>query len=169
MKTHNVQIPFSLRVLLAIVLVPLVELTLLVQLYQSTGFLATLLLVVLTGILGVTLARRQGLQIWREIEQQLAQGRNPSVEIMNGVMILFAGALLMTPGLLTDCVGFGLLIPWIRTGLGRRLSTWFRARTLRQFGRTWSTDPTADPMDADEHPSVRVLDPSRDQPSSAAG
>ena len=169
MSTSTFHIRVSGRILLVFVLVPLVELTLLVQLYQRTSFLTTLLVVVLTGILGVTLARKQGLQIWLEIHQQLAQGKNPSVEIINGVMILFSGVLLMTPGLLTDCVGFCLLIPLVRTRLRRRLVDWFRARTIRQFGGRWPAGPFHHKEQISDQPRVRVVDPDGDRRSSAAG
>jgi len=162
MKTDT--IPFSItgKLILAFILVPLIELTLLVQLHQQTSFLTTLLVVLFTGMLGVSLARRQGLDVWRGIHQQLAQGKNPSVEIMNGVMILLAGAFLMTPGLLTDGVGFALLIPWLRTRLQTGLTKWFRTRTISQFGGTWRSDPFAGHQEnpsTTEQPSVRVVDP----------
>ncbi|MCH2210297.1 MAG: FxsA family protein [Fuerstiella sp.] len=158
MKTQSVPISITGRLLLAFILVPLIELTLLHQLYLRTSFITTLLVVVFTGILGVSLARRQGLAVWRGIHRQLAEGNNPSVEIVNGVMILFAGALLMTPGMLTDAVGFALLIPWIRQRLRLRLTDWFRKRTIRQFGGSRPSDRFRQ-QDTVSQPSVRVVDP----------
>ena len=87
MKTDTVSFSITGKLILAFILVPLIELTLLVQLHQQTSFLTTLLVVVFTGMLGVSLAWRQGLDVWRGIHQQLAQGKNPSAEIINGVMI----------------------------------------------------------------------------------
>ena len=164
MKTQTVSISVTGKLLLAFIIVPLVEFVLLVQLYTRTSFLTTILIVVLTGMLGVHLARRQGLQVWQQIHQQLASGSNPSAEIINGVMILFAGALLMTPGILTDLIGFSLLVPWVRTRLRKQLTVWFRARTLKQFGGRWSSDPFAESrvdVPEDERPTVRVVDPAR--------
>lgn len=166
MKTDTVSFSITGKLILAFILVPLIELTLLVQLHQQTSFLTTLLVVVFTGMLGVSLARRQGLDVWRGIHQQLAQGKNPSAEIINGVMILLAGAFLMTPGLLTDGVGFALLVPWLRTQLQLGLTNWFRTRTIRQFGGVWPSDPTA-PHEDNPAPagqaSVRVVDPQAKQ------
>ncbi len=162
MKTETVSISITGKLLLAFILVPLVELTLLMQLYQRTSFGTTVLVVVFTGMLGVSLARRQGLDVWRDIHRQLAEGKNPSVEIMNGVMILVAGAFLMTPGLITDGVGFALLVPWLRNRLRARLANWFRNRTIRQFGGAWPTEPFEESVEAppaEEQPSVRVVDP----------
>ncbi len=169
MKTDTVSFSITGKLILAFILVPLVELTLLVQLHQQTSFLTTLLVVLFTGMLGVSLARRQGLDVWRGIHQQLAQGKNPSAEIINGVMILLAGAFLMTPGLLTDGVGFALLVPWLRTQLQVGLTKWFRTRTIRQFGGARPSDPIAGHEDIPspaEQPSVRVVDPHARQMSS---
>ena len=160
MKTQSVSFSITGKLMLAFILVPLIELTLLHQLYLRVDFPTTLLVVVFTGILGVSLARRQGLNVWRAIHQQLAQGKNPSSEIMNGVMILLAGAFLMTPGLITDGVGLALLVPWLRSRLQIRLANWFRSRTIRQFGGAWSSDPfRQQDAAAEEQPSVRVINP----------
>ncbi len=171
MPVQTVSFSITWKLLLAFLLVPLVELTLLVQLYQRTDFVTTVLVVIFTGILGVHLTRRQGLDVWRAIHRQLAEGTDPSAEIVSGVMILLAGAFLMTPGLLTDGVGFLLLIPWVRRHLRRRLAAWFRQRTIRRFGGAWSADPfsadTSVPPDGGPRPSVRVVRPSQKTARSA--
>ena len=100
-----------LRLLAAFILVPLVELYLLLQLSQITSVTTTLAIVIVTGIIGTFLARREGLMAWIRFQTALAEGRMPSREIQDGLMIVFAAALLLTPGLLTDAVGFLLLIP----------------------------------------------------------
>jgi UPF0716 protein FxsA len=145
------------RIVLFIVLVPLIELVLLSQLLHRTGLLPTLCVVLLTGIVGISLARQQGSGAWRAIQRQMRNGGTPSKEILDGVMILFAGAFLITPGLLTDIVGFSLLIPRIRLALRRRLSRWFLARADAPI-------PPGRPnmFDREKHqeqPGVRVLDP----------
>lgn len=100
--------------LLLLTIVPFVELALLIRVYQATNLLTTLALVIGTGILGAALARRQGFQIWRNIQTQLANGKTPAAELLDGLMILIAGALLITPGILTDLAGFSLLLPPVR-------------------------------------------------------
>ena len=104
------------KLLAVFILVPLIEFTLLVQVAAETGFLMTFFLVVATGALGSHLARREGLETWRRFHETVQQGRVPSKEIQDGLIIVFAGALLLTPGLLTDAFGFFLLFP-----LGRGL------------------------------------------------
>jgi UPF0716 protein FxsA len=149
------------RILLCVILVPLVELVLLTQLHQRTSLLTTVVVVLITGIVGANLARRQGLHVWRKIHEQTAAGKVPSQEILDAVMILLAGAFLITPGLLTDCVGFSLLVPGVRRRLGYYLADWFRQKTVTTFkASTFSSNtyPT-DEASVEEAPSVRVVVP----------
>lgn len=149
------------RLFLLFVLIPLIELVLLSQLLLRTGLPVTLLVVLVTGVVGVSLTRQQGLKAWRAVHSQLAQGKSPTREIVDGVMILFAGAFLITPGLLTDCVGFSLLLPPVRNQIGRWLTRWFRSRTTATFQTAkWSgTDFASDFPEENEAPSVRVVVP----------
>ena len=103
-----------LKLLVAFIVVPLVELYLLFRIAEFTSPLATLALVIITGIIGSFLARREGAMAWFRFQSALGEGRMPSREIQDGLMIVFAAALLLTPGLLTDVLGFTLLIPWGR-------------------------------------------------------
>ena len=100
-----------IRLLAAFILVPLVELFLLLQLSEATSVGMTILIVVVTGILGSWLARREGAMAWFRFREALGSGKMPSQEIQDGLMIVFAAALLLTPGLLTDALGFTLLVP----------------------------------------------------------
>lgn len=99
------------RLLALFVLVPLVELVILVRMGQWLGFLPTAALVVVTGIAGAALARREGLRTFSQIRSELAVGRLPAGRMFDGVLILLAGGLLLTPGVLTDLVGLALLAP----------------------------------------------------------
>lgn len=108
-----------LRLLIAFIVVPLIELYLLLQLAQVTSALTTFAVVIITGVIGSILARREGVLAWTRFREVLAEGRMPSKEIQDGLMVVFAAALLLTPGLLTDGVGFLLLTPFGR-GLVRR-------------------------------------------------
>lgn len=103
-----------LRLLAAFIVVPLVELFLLLRLADATSVWTTFGLVVFTGILGSWLARREGAQAWHRFRVALAEGRMPGREIQDGIMISVAAALLLTPGLLTDALGFSFLFPATR-------------------------------------------------------
>jgi UPF0716 protein FxsA len=109
------------RLLLLFTLVPLVELILLLELGGRTGTLPTLGLIVATGIAGAFLAKWQGLGVLRRIQTELGAGRMPGAAIVDGAIVLVAGALLVTPGVLTDIVGFLCLVPATRAGIREML------------------------------------------------
>lgn len=119
------------RLLLLFIVVPAVELILLIQMGRWIGTIPTVGLIVLTGIVGAYLARQQGLQVLRRIQQQTSQGQLPGQALMDGAMILVAGAVLMTPGVLTDALGFLLLIPQSRA----LLRTFASAQVQRMIDR----------------------------------
>ncbi len=104
---------FSYLLMLFIAL-PLLELWVLLRVASRIGFGSTLLLVLFTGIAGAWLAKAQGYWVLGAIQRDMAAGQMPAPRLMDGVMILLAGALLITPGLLTDVVGFLLLVPAMR-------------------------------------------------------
>ena len=103
-----------LRLFLLFTVIPLVELYLLIRLGTYLGVLDTLAVVIATGVVGGLLARSQGLAVLNRIRMELDEGRIPAESLFDGVMILVAGILLITPGLLTDGLGLCLLIPWTR-------------------------------------------------------
>ncbi len=100
--------------LLLFIGVPLVELYLLYHIARVISIGATILLVIGTGVLGTWLARREGKKTLLDIQRQLDAGSVPSSSLVDGLLILVAGALLVTPGVLTDTVGFALLVPFTR-------------------------------------------------------
>lgn len=110
-----------LRILALFVLLPLVELALLLQVGRLIGLGWTLALVIATGFLGATLARRQGLRAWLAIQVELQRGRMPGGALVDGLLILIGGIVLLTPGILTDLAGFALLIPGTRAIVKRLL------------------------------------------------
>jgi UPF0716 protein FxsA len=103
-----------LRLFLLFTLIPLAELILLVWIGAHTSWQFTLALIILPGLLGAAVARHQGLRCWRLAQQQLSRGELPTDALLDGLMILIAGVLLITPGVLTDSAGLLLLAPPIR-------------------------------------------------------
>lgn len=135
-----------LRLLLLFIAVPTVELLLLLALSELIGFWTTVLLILSTGFLGAWLARRQGVHTWLRIQQQLAAGQVPASDLLEGVLIFIAGVLLITPGPLTDLVGFLLLVPRARHWGRMKLTSWLKARTVVRFG-SFSTGSAAGPVE----------------------
>lgn len=115
------------RLMLLFILTSFTELMLLVVITEHTNLLFTVGLIIVTGMLGAWLARREGLRAWRRIQNELSRGQLPSDALMDGLMILIAGALLVTPGVLTDIFGFSLLIPFARNGMKRYLASRFQS------------------------------------------
>ncbi len=122
------------KLLFLFIVVPLIEISLLIKLGSSIGFWPTLLIQMGTGILGASLARLQGLLVWRKITAELQLGKIPTEEMVNGVLIFCAGVVLMTPGLITDLCGFALLIPMTRNGFKRWLRRQFEGRLGQSNG-----------------------------------
>jgi UPF0716 protein FxsA len=107
------------------ILLPIAEIYVIIQVGQAIGILPTLALLILDGFVGAALARSQGRTAWERFNRALAEGRVPARETFDGAMIIFGGALLLTPGFITDVVGFCLLIPPTRAlvrGLVARLA-----------------------------------------------
>jgi UPF0716 protein FxsA len=122
------------RLMALFVIVPLVELVLLIRIGQSLGTIPTVALVVLTGLAGAALARREGLRTLTLIRRDLSGGRFPVGRLLDGAMILAAGALLLTPGVLTDVLGLALLVPGSRGWLKGLLAS--RVQRMVESGRT---------------------------------
>lgn len=102
------------KLFLLFTVVPFVELYLLVRLSGVIGFGTTLLVVVLTGVLGASLARAEGLRVIQQWRQATAEGRVPEGGVLSGALVLVGGVLLVTPGVLTDLLGLCLLVPATR-------------------------------------------------------
>ena len=115
------------------ILVPLAELAVLIAVGDWIGLVPTLILLLAVSVVGAWLAKREGLAAWRRFQLALAEGRMPTVEVADGAMVLLAGALLLTPGFLSDVVGVLLLLPPTRA-MARRLAPRLAERRLRRRG-----------------------------------
>lgn len=105
-------------ILLAFILVPIAEIAVFIKAGQIIGLGWTLGVILLTAVIGTALLRRQGLRVLGQTQARLDRGELPVGELFNGLCLLVAGALLLTPGFITDAVGFALFIPPLREWLG---------------------------------------------------
>ncbi len=117
-----------IRLLLLFTVVPLIELFLLLVIGRLIGAIATIALVIVTGVVGAWLAKSQGLRIWSRVRSELQSGHLPAEALLDGLLIFIAGAVLLTPGILTDLMGFVLLTP-----AGRRAVRQAVAQRMRRF------------------------------------
>ncbi|MDP6372076.1 MAG: FxsA family protein [Vicinamibacterales bacterium] len=140
---------------LLFIVVPATELALLIEVGARIGTANTLLLIVVTGVLGASLASRQGMGVLRQIQAETAVGRMPAGAIVDGLLIFVAGVVLMTPGLLTDLAGFLCLIPATR----RAIKAMVRRR-LEQAVRQGRAQVVVDVQPVD-----RSRDPDRSPPT----
>lgn len=99
--------------------VPLLEIYLFAQVGDAIGALNTVALVILTAVIGVYMLRVQGLSTWMRVQQAMAQGQPPAIEMIEGLILLVCGALLLTPGFFTDTLGFLMLVPGLRHQIAR--------------------------------------------------
>lgn len=152
------------RLFLLFLVVPLVDLALLVTIGGRIGLAPTVAIVILTAVAGSWLARREGVAAWRRVQSKLTTGGVPGPELIDGLVILLSGTLLLTPGFLTDIVGFlGLLPPtravarrWLRSRFERAVltgqmrvvhgGTSFGAAPGAPFGGTPFGAPSASPF-----------------------
>lgn len=140
----------------AFLAVPLIEIALFIQIGGIIGLWPTLGIVIVTAILGTWLVRTQGRMALADLQRSFSRLDDPGTPLAHGAMILFAGALLLTPGFFTDAVGFALLTPPVRTAL----LNWARKRvTVHQFQMGDDIQGHAHPRpEAGEHPESEVID-----------
>lgn len=136
--------------LLLFIAIPLIEIALFIQVGSILGLGWTLLIVVITAVLGTALLRRQGRGVLMQLQRSLGELNDPTEPLAHGAMIILAGALLLTPGFFTDTVGFLLMVPkvreaafrWIRQRMVVTSSTSFRGTVHRD--RSTSRGPVID-------------------------
>jgi UPF0716 protein FxsA len=119
-------VPLLALIALFIVL-PLAELYVILQVGDAIGAVWTILLLAADSLLGALLLRSQGRSVWRRFNTALAEGKMPHREVMDGVLVIFGGAFLITPGFITDVIGLLLLVPPTRALI--------RSRVVRRLGR----------------------------------
>src|SRR3954467_13038685 len=130
--------------LVIFVLVPIAELAVIIQVGQEIGVWWTIAILIADSILGSLLLRSQGRIAWRRFNVALQAGRPPAREVLDGVLVIFGGAFLLTPGFITDIVGAIFLIPPTRAIVRRLLVKRFSERMVvaaRGRAGTWSTRP----------------------------
>ncbi|MGC9386777.1 MAG: FxsA family protein [Hydrogenovibrio sp.] len=151
-------------VFVLLVLVPLIELYVLIEVGSVIGALPTILLTVLTAVVGAMLMRHQGVMTLQKAQASMAQGQVPAIEMMEGMLIFMGGVLLLIPGLITDALGFLLLIPPVRHALANKIIQQRQADYARYQGQVYETEWTESSEDGIRH--VRVIQSAPTKPES---
>jgi len=129
---------------LAFITVPAVEFYLLIKMGIHFGAVNTILFIVLTGIVGASLARMQGMAVLRDIQNTMNTGQLPARELIEGACVVFCGALLLTPGMVTDLFGVLAMMPFCRRPLARKLQIYFQARMVDKAGHASASQVVID-------------------------
>lgn len=108
-------------ILLCFILVPIIEIYVLVSVGTEIGAFNTILAVIITAVIGTVLLRQQGVQTLAKVQRSMQRGIPPAVELLEGALLLIGGVLLLTPGFITDLLGFSFLIPQSRHFLAARV------------------------------------------------
>lgn len=136
-----------------LVLVPIIEIALFIQVGGAIGLWPTLAIVVATALAGTILLRSQGIATLNSLQNSVASGDNPMQPIAHGALILVAGVLLLTPGFFTDAFGLSLMIPPVRAALIKMGASRLAARTVifsdGAMGQSHPTPPQDDIIDAE--------------------
>lgn len=119
---------FFTKILTLFVIVPVTELYILIEVGKKIGSLTTIGIIILTGIIGAYLVKSQGFMILRKIQNDLNEGIMPGDSLIQGAIILAGGILLLTPGFVTDIVGFIFLIPVSRNIVKKYLLKWLQGK-----------------------------------------
>ena len=126
--------------LLLFIVVPIAEMAVLIKVGAIIGVIPTVGLVVLTATLGIWLLRLQGIATLARVQEKLRQGEIPEAELLEGIMLLIGGALLLTPGFITDTMGFVCLVPALRKPVARWLLKYVVTDMVRRSGAASTMD-----------------------------
>ncbi|HJR45370.1 MAG TPA: FxsA family protein [Actinomycetota bacterium] len=122
-------------ILLALLIVPLIELYVIIQVGEQIGVLPTILTLIAISVIGTWLLKREGSATWTRLQAALGRGEMPANEVVDGALILFGGALLLTPGFVTDIVGLLLILPPTRAALKGSARRFLGGWAARRMGR----------------------------------
>ena len=137
------------RLLILFIIVPIIELTLFIKLDKHVGLIPTLVIILVTAIIGAALTKSQGARALANFQNALAMGKMPHKEMVDGLLILIAGSLLLTPGFLTDTIGFLLLLPPVRVVIRGVVSDKLAKKVHVSVGGN-PLDPDFEPLPDDE-------------------
>jgi len=147
-------------ILLLFILVPIIEIGVFIQVGDLLGLGLTLMIVFATAIIGVNLLKQQGIRAWTDIQTRMAQGQVPALEMASAAQLLFAGGLLLTPGFVTDAVGFALMVPAIRLVVAKQLMSRWSAKTNQTHSSQFSQQAGFSP---EPHQQARSRQKKQDQ------
>ncbi len=118
-------------IFLIFILVPIIEISIFITVGSNIGILNTIVIILLTALIGIFLVRKRGLSLLFNARQNMSEGIMPTNEIQGGIFLLISGLLLITPGFFTDCVGFLVFLKPVQNFIAFRAKNYFISRTRR--------------------------------------
>ena len=149
-----------LKLFLLFTVIPALELWLLMRVGSVIGFFPTIAIIIFTGIVGAWMARIQGLSVISNLNTSVAQGKVPGREMVNAVLVFVGGALLLTPGFITDIVGFLMIMPGSRDAISLFLISYF-ARKVKNGSVNFSYHSMGGTQRKSEFDDGKVIDAER--------
>ena len=161
--------------LLILFILAVAELWVIIKVGSHIGALATLILIILCSVVGLNIARVQGIGMLRDMQERLHKGLDADKAVPEGMMLMLAAVLLIIPGFITGIAGLLLLVPFVRSLAAARLPRFFRGRTVVSRHVVFDVRPNRPPerpdaRDEDEHPGMievqaKVIEPEKKEPS----
>ena len=118
-------------IFLIFIIIPIIEISIFITVGSNIGILNTIVIILLTALVGIFLVRRRGLSLLFSARQNMYDGVMPTNEIRGGIFLLISGLLLITPGFFTDCIGFAVFLKPVQNFISQKAKNYFISRTRR--------------------------------------
>ena len=118
-------------IFLIFIIIPIIEISIFITVGSNIGILNTIVIILLTALVGIFLVRRRGLSLLFSARQNMYDGVMPTNEIRGGIFLLISGLLLITPGFFTDCIGFAVFLKPVQNFISQKAKNYFVSRTRR--------------------------------------
>lgn len=118
-------------IFLIFIIIPIIEISIFITVGSNIGILNTIVIILLTALVGIFLVRRRGLSLLFSARQNMFDGVMPTNEIRGGIFLLISGLLLITPGFFTDCIGFAVFLKPVQNFISQKAKNYFVSRTRR--------------------------------------
>ena len=112
----------------AFILIPIIEISIFISIGSKIGIINTIVIILITAIVGIYFVRRQGINLLFNAQRNLSQGIMPAEEIKGGIFLLISGLLLITPGFFTDCIGFAMFLKPVQNFIALKAKNYFQSR-----------------------------------------
>ena len=115
-------------IFLTFIIIPIIEISIFITIGSSIGILNTIVIILITALVGIFLVRRKGVKLLFDAQKNLSQGIMPTKEIKGAIFLLVSGLLLITPGFFTDCIGFAVFLKPVQNLIANRAKNYFQSR-----------------------------------------